>query len=229
MPAHHDQRESATRHTRQGIPFTAPPVRHVKMSEFYAKFASYIAEAEIAPVCVWRYKSPVVWLVSHATWARHPKIEQFLPVSHPLSNLRDPVNAKLQLAEDRLEAAMRTSRMRVPAGPLVRALLIRVLYSVPSDEALHEVIDYNLLYRWFVGFDLNHPLWPRDLMSETFALLLAQQDIVEMLAELVSLAASLANSTSTTSDFHIDLALLESWRARVGQMDSTSPDTSLIP
>lgn len=222
-----DQKESAALQIREEAPVALPAVRHVKMSEFYGKFAAYIAEAEIAPVCVWRYKSPVVWLVSHATWARHPKIEQFLPSSHPLSGLRNPIDTKLQLAADRLEAAMRTSRMRIPAEPLIRALLIRILYSVPSDEALHEVVDYNLLYRWFVGFDLSQPLWSRKVMTDSFALLLGQRDMVDLVAELVSLAASWSNSASVPSDFHINLALLEAWRVRLGQTNP-SADTLLV-
>ncbi len=191
-------------------------VRHVKMSEFYSKFASYIAEAEYAPVCVWRYKSPVIWLVGHATWARHPKIEQFLPEGHILGLLRDSINARLDEANTLLEAAMRANKMRVPAEPLVRALLIRILYSIPSDAILHEQINHNLLYRWFVGFDLSQPIWARHVMEDAFALLLSQREIVGLLNELISLAAA-SRQASATHDFHINLALLEAWRVRVGQ------------
>lgn len=211
-----DPNESIVAAHRPEAASSSVGVRHVKMSEFYSKFASYIAEAEYAPVCVWRYKSPVIWLVGHATWARHPKIEQFLPEGHILGLLRDAINARLAKAGALLDTAMTASTMRVAAEPLVRALLIRILYSIPSDTALHEQINHNLLYRWFVGFDLSQPLWARHVMENAFALLLAQREIVELINELVSLAAC-AKPASVTHDFHINLALLEAWRVRVGQ------------
>ncbi|WP_144639933.1 transposase [Bordetella genomosp. 13] len=218
MPIPSDSNDSAMPRRPQGSFMSPAGTRHVKMSDFYSKFATYIAQAEIEPVCVWRYKSPVVWLVGHATWARHPKIEQFLPDAHILGFLRDAINAKLEMENGRLKTALGSYKMRIAPEPLMRALLVRILYSIPSDTSLHEQLNHNLLYRWFVGFDLNQPLWARHVMEEAFALLLSQRDVVALLNELVTLAAA-PKPAATTCDFHINLALLEAWRVRLGQGD----------
>ncbi|MDR7537743.1 MAG: transposase, partial [Armatimonadota bacterium] len=78
--------------------------------------------------------------------------EQRVPQDHPLRAIRamvDRVLAELSPEFDRLYA--RTGRPSVPPEKLLKALLLQVLYTVRSERLLMEQLDYNLLFRWFVG------------------------------------------------------------------------------
>ena len=78
--------------------------------------------------------------------------EDRVPSDHPLRGLRalvDPVLARLSPQLDRLYA--RRGRPSIPPEHLLRALLLQVVYTIRSERQLMEQLDYNILYRWFVG------------------------------------------------------------------------------
>ena len=54
---------------------------------------------------------------------------------------------------------MRQGRSSIPPEQLLRALLLQVLYTIRSERQLIEQLDYNLLYRWFVGLGMDEPVW----------------------------------------------------------------------
>src|SRR5499427_2841373 len=87
-------------------------------------------------------------------------LEQRVPVEHPLRPLRTMVDDILKEMSPRfakLYAAM--GRPSIPPERLLRALLLQVLYTVRSERLLMEQLDYNFLFRWFVGLSIDDTVW----------------------------------------------------------------------
>jgi len=86
--------------------------------------------------------------------------EQRVPQDHPLRPIRrltDDCLKRLSLPLTKLYS--RTGRPSIAPEKLLRALLLQILYSVRSERLLMEQLDYNLLFRWFVGLNLDDPIW----------------------------------------------------------------------
>ena len=86
--------------------------------------------------------------------------ERRVPADHPLRPIRAMVDAALEQLSPRFEALYsHTGRPSVPPEKLLRALLLQVFYSVRSEALLMEQLDYNLLFRWFVGLNMDEAVW----------------------------------------------------------------------
>jgi transposase len=86
--------------------------------------------------------------------------EHRVPADHPLRPIRLMVDAALERLSPRFEALYsHTGRPSVPPEKLLRALLLQVFYSVRSEALLMEQLDYNLLFRWFVGLHMDEKVW----------------------------------------------------------------------
>ena len=85
---------------------------------------------------------------------------QRVPQDHPLRAVRKVVDAALARMSPRFQRLYaRTGRPSIPPERLIRALLLQVLYTIRSERQLMEHLDYNILYRWFVGLGLDDPVW----------------------------------------------------------------------
>ncbi len=91
--------------------------------------------------------------------------EQRVPADHPLRPIREMTDAALTRLSPRFAwLYAQTGRPSVPPEQLLRALLLQVLYSIRSERMLMEQLEYNLLFRWFVGLgDGRRGLDPDDL------------------------------------------------------------------
>src|SRR5580693_4889697 len=134
--------------------------------------------------------------------------EQRVPHDHPLRPLRvmtDEALRELQPRFHRLYA--KTGRPSIAPEKLLRALLLQALYSVRSERMLMEQLDYNLLFRWFVGLNMDDPIWDVTVFTKNRERLL-DGDIAEAFfrAELKQ-----ARQRNLLSDEHftVDGALLE--------------------
>ena len=86
--------------------------------------------------------------------------EQRVPADHPLRTIRAMTDGVLHRLSPRFEALYAsTGRPSVPPEQLLRALLLQVLHSVRSERRLMEQLQYNLLFRWFVGLDMDDLVW----------------------------------------------------------------------
>jgi transposase len=84
-------------------------------------------------------------------WSYIP-LEQRVPAEHPLRPMRAMVDIVLkELSPQFARLYSRVGRPSIPPEYLLRALLLQILYSVRSERLLMEQLDYNLLFRWFVG------------------------------------------------------------------------------
>jgi len=103
----------------------------------------------------------------------------------------------------------KTGRPSIPPEKLLRAQLIQMLYSVRSERLLMEEIDYSMLYRWFVGMNLDESVWDVTVFTKNRNRLLEGDVAREFLSEVVQQA----QSKGLTSDEHftVDGTLIEAW------------------
>lgn len=88
------------------------------------------------------------------------RLEARIPADHPLRAIREPVDVALKQMSrsfDRLYS--REGRPSIPPERLLRALLLQAFYTVRSERQLMEQLDYNQLFRWFVGLSADDSVW----------------------------------------------------------------------
>jgi transposase len=129
---------------------------------------------------------------------------------HPLRPIRrmtDAALAQLSSRFDRLYST--TGRPSIPPEKLLRALLLQMLYSIRSERLLMEELDYNILYRWFVGLSLDDAVWDATTFTKNRDRLL-DGDIADAFFTEV-LAAIKAEGLLSDEHFTVDGTLLEAW------------------
>jgi transposase len=86
--------------------------------------------------------------------------EQRIPADHPLRPIRQMVDEVLDRLSPRFDSLYsKVGRPSIPPERLLRALLLQVLYTIRSERMLMEQLDYNMLFRWFVGLSMDDPIW----------------------------------------------------------------------
>ena len=101
-------------------------------------------------------------------------LESRVPADHPLRAVRAMTNRALRNLSDTFDAMYAASgRPSIPPERLLRALLVQILYSVRSERMLMEQLEYNLLFRWFVGLEIDDPVWVPTVFSKNRDRLLA--------------------------------------------------------
>ena len=129
---------------------------------------------------------------------------------HPLRAIREMADQALANMSGRFDGMYaRTGRPSIPPEKLLRAQLIQILYSVRSERLLMEEIDYSMLFRWFVGMNLDEPVWDVTVFTKNRDRLLEGDVAREFLCEVVEQA----RQKNLTSDEHftVDGTLIEAW------------------
>jgi transposase len=139
--------------------------------------------------------------------------EQRVPSDHPLRLIREMTNEVLRLLSPRFEELYsRVGRPSIPPERLLRALLLQLLYSIRSERMLMEQLDYNLLFRWFVGLAMDDPIWAPTVFSKNRDRLLAGDIAREFFHEVVELARR--RELLSDEHFTVDGTLLEAWASQ---------------
>jgi transposase len=137
-------------------------------------------------------------------------IEDRIPTDHPLRALRRLVDPLLVALSPRFQALYAASgRPSIPPEQLLRALLLQVLYTIRSERQLMEQLDYNLLYRWFVGLTPDDAVWVPTVFTKNRDRLLGG-DIAEAFFQQVRALADQQQLLSP-DHFTVDGTLLEAW------------------
>ena len=137
-------------------------------------------------------------------------LEDRVPAKHPLRKLRAVVDGLLATMTAEFEAVYsRNGRPSVPPEMLLKALLLQILFSIRSERLLVEAIDYNLLYRWFVGLNLEDKVWDHSTFSANRERLF-NEDLARVFFERVKHTAGWAKLTSD-EHFSVDGTLIEAW------------------
>ena len=136
--------------------------------------------------------------------------EQRVPQDHPLRPLRKMMDEALAELSPRF-TRMYAKRGRPSIAPekLLRALLLQIVYTIRSERQLMEQLDYNLLYRWFVGLNMDDPMWDVTVFTKNRERLL-KGNIAQALFEKV-LEQARAQSLLSEEHFTVDGTLIEAW------------------
>lgn len=133
-----------------------------------------------------------------------------MPVRHPLRAIRTIVNeglASLDAEFDKLYADI--GRDSIPPERLLRAALLQAFFSIRSERQLMEQLDYNLLYRWFVGLGVDDAVWDHSVFSKNRDRLLEADVAGKFLAAV--LAHPKVKPLLSDEHFSVDGTLIEAW------------------
>lgn len=140
-------------------------------------------------------------------------LEDRVPRDHPLRTIRRLVDECLRAMTGVLATMYsHTGRPSIPPERLIRALLLQVLYTIRSERQLVEQLDYNLLYRWFVGLGMDEAVWDATSFTRN------RQRLIDADAGRALMSAILgqAREKKLLSDEHfsVDGTLIEAWASQ---------------
>jgi transposase len=155
-------------------------------------------------------------------------LEDRVPKNHPLRAIRTMVDEALAGMSARFdEIYPEDGRRSIAPERLLRALLLQMLYSVRSERMLMEQMQYNLLFRWFVGLSANEPVWHPTVFTKNRDRLL-EGAVAE---EFFSLIVIQARKSKLLSDEHftVDGTLVEAWAGQKSFQRKDRDDDPLNP
>ena len=136
--------------------------------------------------------------------------EERVPATHPLRPIQQYVDTALTALSPQLaKLYAHTGRPSIAPEKLLRALLLQVLYSLRSERLLMEALQYNLLFRWFVGLDLDAPVWDVTVFTKNRDRLLAGQVATAFFEQI--LAQAKTHRLLSDEHFTVDGTLIEAW------------------
>ena len=107
------------------------------------------------------------------------------------------------------EAHTKGGRPSIAPEKLLRAMLIQILYSVRSERQLMEQVQYNLLFRWFIGLAMDDEVWVPTVFTKNRERLIKHHAIVEFFNEVVALAEK--KDLLSGEHFSVDGTLIQAW------------------
>ena len=136
-----------------------------------------------------------------------------VPFDHPLRLIKGMANQALkELSPEFSKMYSPIGRSSIPPEKLIRALLLQALYSIRSERLLMEELDYNLLFRWFVGLSMEDEVWDHSTFSKNRDRLL-DSDIVRKFFDQI-LDQARAQGLLSDEHFTVDGTLIEAWASQ---------------
>ena len=136
--------------------------------------------------------------------------EARVPKDHPLRPIRKMVNAALEGLTGEFKAMYsHTGRPSIAPEQLLRALPLQMLYSIRSERLLVEQLDYNLLFRWFVGLSMDDAVWDHSTFTKNRERLIGSEIARAFLAQVIFQAREAR--LLSHEHFSVDGTLLEAW------------------
>jgi transposase len=137
-------------------------------------------------------------------------LEARVPADHPLRPIRTIVDEALSALSGEFAALYsHLGRPSIPPERLLRALLLQAFYSVRSERLLMEQLDYNLLFRWFVGLGIDDPVWHPTAFTTNRDRLLEGEVAAKVLAAVLNHAR--LRQLLSREHFSVDGTLIEAW------------------
>jgi transposase len=137
--------------------------------------------------------------------------EQRVPPDHPLRAIRALVDDVLRDMSREFDGLYATvGRPSIPPERLLRAQLLQIFYSIRSERLLMEQLDYNLLFRWFVGMEMDEPIWNATVFTKNRDRLLNQEIARSFFRRVVERAQDLMSD----EHFTVDGTLIEAWASQ---------------
>jgi len=149
-------------------------------------------------------------------------LEKRVPLDHPLRKIREVSNRGLKELSPSLEGMYaKVGRPSIPPEQLLRGLLLQALYSVRSERQLMEQLDYNLLFRWFVGLRADDEVWDATVFTKNRDRLL-EAEIAEKFFVTV-LREAQEQGLLSEEHFTVDGTLIEGWASRKSFQEKKDP------
>lgn len=187
----------------------------VGMQELDQRLLKIVEAARKKPVSVYRYGAPWVWIVSQEDWQGALKeVSSYIPPGHSLALLKPQIESLLGEEAKVLSALAREHGMQLAPEPLIHALLLQLLYAIPSEQQLYEQLNYNLLYRWFVGLEMKQKIWSFPVFVGDITVLLNSAEAVRIIGRIIGEVIS--GDLMQMPEFSLNFALLHTWQARHG-------------
>jgi transposase len=137
-------------------------------------------------------------------------LEERVPKDHPLRPVRAMADIGLEALSRRFaELYSKIGRPWIAPEKLLRALLVQLLYSIRSERLLMEQLEYNMLFRWFVGLSMNEAVWNHAVFSKNRERLLEGEIANEFFAVVVEQARAMR--LLSDEHFTVDGTLIEAW------------------
>lgn len=155
-------------------------------------------------------------------------LDERIPARHPLRKIRDVVNSALATLDsdfDRLYAS--EGRPSIAPERLLRASLVQILFSIRSERQLMEQLQYNLLFRWFVGLGIDDPVWVPTVFSKNRDRLLNTDIARKFLAAV--LAHEKVAPLLSDDHFSVDGTLVEAWASFKSFRPKAPPESGPPP
>ena len=141
------------------------------------------------------------------------QLESFVPADHPLRAVKALLDEAMFNMNWLFESIYcDTGRESIPPERLIRAQLLQVLYSIRSERQLVEQINYNLLYRWFVGLTIEDAVWNHSTFSINRDRLLEHDVVGELFEQVLSLASR--QELLSEEHFSADGTLIQAWASQ---------------
>src|SRR5438128_4853260 len=149
--------------------------------------------------------------------------EERVPERHPLRAIRRMTDEVLQgLSAKFNELYSATGRPSIAPEKLLRALLLQILYTVRSERLLMEQLQYNLLFRWFVGLNMDEPVWAATVFTKNRDRLLEGEIARLFFASVVAQAR--AADLLSDEHFSVDGTLIEAWASQKSFQRKDQPE-----
>ena len=155
-------------------------------------------------------------------------LESRVPQDHPLRGIKELLDEALRGMSrdfDRVYAA--EGRPSIPPERLGRASTLQILYSIRSERLLCEQLDYNLLFRWFVGLTIDEPIWDHSSFTKNRDRLIEAKVARKLLRRTVRKAR--AAHLLSNEHFSVDGTLIESWAAVKSMRRRDGSDEPPVP
>ena len=151
-------------------------------------------------------------------------LEERIPPRHPLRKIRQVVNDALASLDAEFEVLYTDfGRPSIPPERLIRASLLQILFSVRSERQLMEQMDYNLMFRWFVGLGIDDPVWVPTVFTKNRDRLLSTEISRKVMAAI--LAHREVAPLLSDEHFSVDGTLVKAWAS----MKSFQPKADIAP
>lgn len=136
--------------------------------------------------------------------------ESFVPKDHPLRPIRKMVDEALnKLSLDFSLMYSHTGRPSIPPERMLKAMLLQVLYSIPSNVKLVEQLHFSILFRWFLGLGLDEPVWDHSSFSKNQERLIQTNIAARFLTEVLEQARR--KKLLSKDHFSVDGTLIKAW------------------
>ena len=149
--------------------------------------------------------------------------EARVPSDHPLRSIRAVVDEALEVLSPEFEQLYsKVGRPSIPPEKLLRALLLQAFFSIRSERQMMEQLDYNLLFRWFVGLPMDAAVWDASVFSKNRDRLLEGDIATQFLAAVLN--QKRVRALLSQEHFSVDGTLIEAWASMKSFRPKDQPD-----